>query len=251
MMARICDHCGTAYADDGRCYNCNPGMAKTGTCPDCKQTIDLSGKEPHICKETGAKWDDNKCDWSFLPSKPIEEVLKIYAGGAKKYGRGNYQKGIRYSRVFSAAMRHLWAWWRCEGADKESGLSHLAHAAWNIITLLEYTQDSKYKDFDDRKLAYKFIPIEPATLIHGSNLHGKFCNDGEHDWRYETSYGDTGGVHTKYVCTKCNAYFTKIEPPVSVPFSQTIPQEPLPASITTSTPKKDGEYFYFIKEEGK
>ena len=126
-MARLCNHCGKAFAD-GALHFCH---------------------HPDPPKE-GAKWDDGKVDWSYLPSGAVGEILKIYAGGAKKYGRGNYQKGIHYSRVFSAAMRHLWAWWRGEELDQESGLSHLAHAAWNIITLLEYTQDNKYRSFDDR-----------------------------------------------------------------------------------------------------
>jgi hypothetical protein len=99
--------------------------------------------------DQGNKWDQEKVDYSFLPSKAVEEVLKIYMGGAKKYGRGNYLKGISYSRVFSAAMRHLWAWWRGEETDPESGLSHLSHAIWNCLTLLEYTQ-GQYKKFDDR-----------------------------------------------------------------------------------------------------
>jgi len=99
---------------------------------------------------TGAKWDDGKAEYAFLQSEVIEEVLKIYAGGAKKYGLGNYQKGIHYSRVFSAAMRHLWAWWRGQDLDEESGLSHLSHALWNIMTLLEYVKRGTYSGFDDR-----------------------------------------------------------------------------------------------------
>lgn len=103
-------------------------------------------------EEPGKKWDAEKVDYSLLPSEAIEEVLKIYMGGAKKYGRGNYLKGISYSRVFSAAMRHLWAWWRGEETDQESGISHLAHACWNVLALLEYTlQRQRYSEFDDRE----------------------------------------------------------------------------------------------------
>jgi hypothetical protein len=151
----------------------------------------------------GSKWDQDpsKIDWSYLPSGAVGEVLKIYAGGAKKYGRGNYQKGIHYSRVFSAAMRHLWAWWRGEEVDQESGLSHLAHAAWNVITLLEYTQSFKYQPFDDRVIE-DCAPIDfPADLK---------C---EHEWVYSTSYGDTTGLHTKYNCKKCGVYREEHEPP--------------------------------------
>jgi len=129
------------------------------TCGDCLDQYDSRTKHSCVSKgsllvkqakeDPGAKWDAEKVDYSHLPSKAIEEILKVYMGGAKKYGRGNYKKGVSYSRVFSAAMRHLWAWWRGEETDPESGLSHLAHCAWNVITLLEYTKGS-YKKFDDR-----------------------------------------------------------------------------------------------------
>jgi len=158
-MARKCDHCGEAVAD---------GKMNEHVCGPIHYVHDSkhARKIPLTQEVPGAKWDDNKCDWSFLPSKPIEEVLKIYAGGAKKYGRGNYKKGIHYSRVFSAAMRHLWAWWRCEDKDEESGLSHLAHACWNVITLLEYTMSNKYLPFDDRR----DLPVVSIPSVFGQPL---------------------------------------------------------------------------------
>jgi hypothetical protein len=60
------------------------------------------------------------------------------------------EEGIGWKRVFGAAMRHLWAFWKGEEIDPESGLPHLAHAAWNIFTLLNY---AKYRrEYDDRTL---------------------------------------------------------------------------------------------------
>lgn len=58
--------------------------------------------------------------------------------GAEKYGERNWERGIAWSRVFAAALRHLWAWWRGENADPETGLPHLAHAACNLLFLLAY-----------------------------------------------------------------------------------------------------------------
>lgn len=45
-------------------------------------------------------------------------------------------------------MRHLWAWWRGEDTDPESGLSHAAHAAWGCFALLEYART--HPELDDR-----------------------------------------------------------------------------------------------------
>lgn len=97
----------------------------------------------------GAKYDSGKPTTALLPSKPLLEVAKVLDFGAKKYDSHNWRKGINYSRVFSAAQRHLLAWNEGEDLDKETNISHLAHAACNILFLLEYTLSGKV-DFDDR-----------------------------------------------------------------------------------------------------
>lgn len=98
----------------------------------------------------GKKFDQGKPDWTFVEPQVIEKVMAVFEMGATKYGRGNYKTGILYSRLFSAAMRHLWAWWRGEDKDSESGLNHLYHAAWNVLVLIEFVLDRKYAKFDDR-----------------------------------------------------------------------------------------------------
>lgn len=101
----------------------------------------------------GAKFDGGKLDWTLLPPESIEEVIAVYMYGCKKYERNNWRKGILYSRIFAAIMRHLWAWWKGEDEDKESGLRHLAQAAFGCLTLLEYSRlDSLgYSKYDDRR----------------------------------------------------------------------------------------------------
>jgi hypothetical protein len=68
--------------------------------------------------------------------------------GAKKYDDRNYSKGMKWGRLFGAAMRHLWAFWLREEADKETGKSHLAHAICCCMMLRELTKT--HKEFDDR-----------------------------------------------------------------------------------------------------
>ena len=90
----------------------------------------------------------DKLRWDLLPVQALEEVVKVYSRGAKKYGDRNWESGMSWSRFFAAAMRHLWAFWRGETYDKETGLSHTAHAAWNCLALTQFlfTQQK----FDDR-----------------------------------------------------------------------------------------------------
>lgn len=101
------------------------------------------------------KFDAGKQDWSLLPVSSIEEVLKVLAYGKEKYGAWNWTNGdgMSYSRLFNATLRHVFAWWRGEDLDKESGLSHLAHAACNVLFLLYFMNNkATYNNNDDRSV---------------------------------------------------------------------------------------------------
>jgi hypothetical protein len=87
----------------------------------------------------GKKFDDEKLPWHLLPGDAIEEIVKVLDYGQKKYAPRNWEKGMAWNRPFAALMRHMWAWWRREEKDPETGLSHLAHAGCCILFLLSYT----------------------------------------------------------------------------------------------------------------
>ena len=100
----------------------------------------------------GRKDDDGKARFDLLPPDALWEVVRVYTAGAGKYGDRNWEKGIRYGRVFAAICRHAFSWWRGERADEETGIHHLAHAAWNCLALLAYELRGM-EEFDDRKAA--------------------------------------------------------------------------------------------------
>ena len=83
--------------------------------------------------------DDNaKTRYDLLPPELIEETAKVLTFGAQKYSAHNWAQGASWSRYFSATMRHMWAWWRGEDNDPETGFSHLAHAACCLSFLIAY-----------------------------------------------------------------------------------------------------------------
>ncbi len=94
----------------------------------------------------GVKYDQGKRRWDLLPWRATEEIVKVMEFGAKKYGDHNWQKGMKWSRLFSATCRHLFAWWRGEDKDPETGLSHIAHAACCILFILDYVEGSYGED---------------------------------------------------------------------------------------------------------
>lgn len=94
----------------------------------------------------GVKFDEGKPRVSLVVSKAWLEVAKVGTMGANKYGDHNFRKGMKWSRLADAAFRHFILYISGERVDKESGYSHLAHIAWNILALLEYEIDGIGED---------------------------------------------------------------------------------------------------------
>lgn len=104
-------------------------------------------------KDVGLKYDYGKLRYDLVPTRPLEEVVKVYTWGATKYADHNWRRGISWSRIFGAIMRHCWAWFRGETYDQESGLHHMAHAAWNCMALIEFV--TTHEELDDRFMIKK------------------------------------------------------------------------------------------------
>ena len=85
---------------------------------------------------------------ALMSGRALLEIAKVYTYGATKYSADNWRGGIKWRRVMSAVQRHLVAWMDDEDLDQESGLPHLAHAAWGLIALLEYNYT--HPELDDR-----------------------------------------------------------------------------------------------------
>ena len=95
------------------------------------------------------KYDQNKLRYDLIPACSLEELVRVYTFGAGKYGDRNWEKGMSWGRIFGAIMRHLWAWWRGENTDPETGITHLAHAAWGCFALIAYVD--RGSGTDDRE----------------------------------------------------------------------------------------------------
>lgn len=108
----------------------------------------------------GVKHDQGKSRMDLIPPEVVFAMGGILGYGANKYADRNWEQGIGYGRVFGALMRHLWAWWRGENNDPESGLSHLHHALACLTFLITYDA-RKMTELDDR----------PMHDEHGATMH--------------------------------------------------------------------------------
>lgn len=96
------------------------------------------------------KQSEGKVDLSLLPPMPLIEIAKVYMFGMVKYDRWDWARGTSFCKIFAASLRHGWKWFWGETYDPESGLHHLAHAAWGFITLVQFSFGKHYQQFDDR-----------------------------------------------------------------------------------------------------
>ena len=127
----------------------------TASCPDedsywppsrklPKAEQDPLGKHQH---ETGAKLDAGKVRLGLVLgafSNALVEVGKVGTYGAQKYtdnGWLDVPKGK--ARYTDALLRHIFAEASGEECDSDTGLSHLAHACWNMLAVLELHMRSK------------------------------------------------------------------------------------------------------------
>ena len=98
----------------------------------------LSSDDLHV---PGAKDDKAKPMAGVLLdfSRALQTVVDVGTYGAKKYTRGSWAMVPEGSqRYLDAMMRHLLAMdVDPDGLDKETGLPHLAHVAWNALAVLE------------------------------------------------------------------------------------------------------------------
>jgi hypothetical protein len=139
--------------EDYICYSC--GKGKEGVpyrmhgkvfCSDACLTTHLSLTS--AAEQEGNKFDNDKLRTDLLPIRALEEITEVFTFGAKKYGDRNWEKGLKWTRLVGAMLRHLFAYIRGEDRDKESGLLHLAHLGCTVLMALTFYRT--HKNLDDR-----------------------------------------------------------------------------------------------------
>lgn len=147
------------------CYDCERrGPVKSVTPVESEVKSTLAGGPHDAPPLSGVKHDDGKPPLSLISPIFLEELGKVLGFGAKKYAAHNWRGGFNYSRVISAALRHINSFNNGEDFDPESGLPHLSHAACCLMFLTEFQKtktgtDDRYKRVDKTAsvIAEKFM----------------------------------------------------------------------------------------------
>lgn len=82
----------------------------------------------------------------LVPYDALWAVGRIFGFGAAKYADRNWERGYAWSKSYGAMQRHLALFWQGENLDEESGMPHIAHAAWHALVLLAFYLRSAGED---------------------------------------------------------------------------------------------------------
>ena len=132
-------------------------------------------------KGDAMKHDEGKPRIDLVPKSAVIAIAKVMEYGAKKYEEHDWRKGYKWTRAWSAAQRHLWAWIENESIDSESGISHLSHAIAALAILQEFESNTaKYGELDDRFGRKNLEHLEKACVAEIFSIGEKeLPNNGE------------------------------------------------------------------------
>lgn len=108
----------------------------------------MTDEEVIVESTTGGRKGQKGERFDLIPAGPLRNIARAFGYGSSKYSPRNWEKGYDWSLSYGAMQRHLWAFWSGEDIDQESGLPHLAHAAFHTLALMEFM--SVHREFDDR-----------------------------------------------------------------------------------------------------
>lgn len=124
--------------------NSNKALSEEIIQPDGNEDANKGGGLPG--KDGTGKDDraDGKLRWDLLPLAEIEDIVRVYTEGAKKYADNSWQDiPDGFNRYLGATMRHLVAYTKGERFDSDTGCMHLAQVVWNAIAMLYYDKHNK------------------------------------------------------------------------------------------------------------
>lgn len=101
-----------------------------------------------VNSKTGGEKGSKARRFDLVPEAAVGEVAEVYDFGSRKYANHNWRKGYDWGLSYAAMRRHSADFWEGEDLDKDSGLPHMAHAAWHCLTLLTFMHE--HPELDDR-----------------------------------------------------------------------------------------------------
>lgn len=124
-------------------------------------------------KKTARRYNEGKRRWRNIPLYLFEPVIEVGEKGEIKYetpespGTLNYLNGLSVVATLDSIKRHLKSFESPHESDldKESGLNHILHVAWNCIAMYETLL--RHPEFDDRPQTVEVRKLNELARLKG------------------------------------------------------------------------------------
>lgn len=129
---------------------------------DIKEELEEKWRDEQriVNEKTGAEKGVKPERYDLIPWGAFDEIARVFARGAIKYEVHNWAKGYDYSLSIGALFRHVSLFSQGQDLDDETGLQHMAHAAFHCLALIHYLQNGVGND--DRLKTYGSSKTEEA-----------------------------------------------------------------------------------------
>lgn len=130
--------------------------------PDHKNLPNL--EEPKVAK----RFNSNKVEIHDIPLFGMTEVAKVGAYGSGKYDVFNWKEDAPVTQYLNCIFRHFLRYMYGETNDPESKCHHIAHVAWNALSLLEKMLVGR--QVDDRHKYPQSFDMNSAFTLNAEQL---------------------------------------------------------------------------------
>jgi hypothetical protein len=100
----------------------------------------------------GLRYNAGKAPMEYIPLHLLADTARVLylvtTRPENSYPPFNWARGMQWLKPYACLIRHMFAWYRGQDRDPDTGLPHLAHAMCNLLFLIHYEQS--YPVGDDR-----------------------------------------------------------------------------------------------------
>ena len=121
-----------------KCKQCGQQTSELSSNNICYDCWSLGNNPTEIGK--AMRDNGNKLQYGLIAPEILTALAGPYTMGAKKYEPRNCEKPMSFTDLDSALERHMNSFRRGEETAKDSGLSHLHHAIWNIGMMIMHLE---------------------------------------------------------------------------------------------------------------
>lgn len=141
------DFCKTCFHERTEHHPLVEGSACDGRGEHCGCQEYVHG-ETRVTSATGAEKGTKEARYDLIPIPALDALARLYGKGAEKYSEHNWRLGYKWSLSYSAAQRHMNAFWSGEDLDPETQVPHVINAAFHMFALATFL--TEHPELDDR-----------------------------------------------------------------------------------------------------